>query len=435
MTDRHRSGERNRGPGDLSDRSRRDQTANRPSPGADRLHPTQIPSPAWTPTDDVIGPRADRQVLVVGTTPVGVALTLLLCAAGYEPVLVSHGTAPSTSHRTYLSPAALEVLGSLGLGARIHDRGRPADGVTVQRIDGSESADPVDVVTAGAPDQRRAPAVVVSTPALLRTLRDEVPAAATIQDRAVDSIARRTAGVTVTFDDGVQESFDVVAGVRGRDDPLRAGGRGADTAFRQYETVIDSVPNRRRIRDVWAPDAVVQRLPGGTDERDLVRITLPADSGGDRNARTAVSNLQWVPESGAFDRRQVVQRRLPDGDLPHGWWGDGRVAWCGPAACPAAPAAGVGQSLGITDALGLVSALTREVSASTAVEAYAAARARRLDELRRTVTRGSSRVSVARGTDTQLDSLRVLRAIALEPFFGTPPEPLGAGVPGGHGSY
>lgn len=430
MTDRLRSGERNRGSGDPSDRSCRDETTNRSSHGTDRSNPIQIPSPAWIPTDDVMRPRADRQVLVVGTTPVGVTLALLLGAAGYEPVLVSHGNAPSTSQHTYLSPAALEVLGALGLGTRIHDRGRPVDGVTVRWTDRSRSADPVDVVTAGAPDRKRAPAVVISTPILLRTLRDGMPAAATIQDRAVDSISRQAAGVTVTFDDGVQESFDVVVGVERRSEPLRPERHGADTAFRQYETVTDSVPGRRRVRDVWAPEGVAQRLPGGADERDLVRITFPADSGDGRDARGVFSKLQWVPESGGFNRRQVLQRRLPEGDLPGEWWGDGRVAWCGPAACPAAPAAGVGQSLGITDALGLVSALTREVSASTAVETYAAARARRLDELRRTVTRGNSRVSAARGTDTPFDSLRVLRAIALEPFFGTPPEPLGASAPG-----
>ena len=430
MTDQHRLGGGTRGSGDPSDRSCRDETASRSSPGTDRSNPIQIPSPAWIPTDDVIRPRADRQVLVVGTTPVGVTLTLLLGAAGYEPVLVSHGNAPSTSQRTYLSPAALEVLDTVGLGTRIHDRGRAVDSVTVQQVGGSGSAGPVSAVTAEAPDRKRAPAVVVSTPVLLRTLREEVPTAATIQDRAVDSVSRRAAGVTVTFDDGVRESFAVVVGVRGQPDPLRSGRCDADTAFRQYETVIDGVPERRRVRDVWAPEAVAQRLPGGPDERALVRITLPVDSGDGGDARDIFSNLQWVPDSGAFDRRQMLQRRLPDGELPDKWWGDGRVAWCGPAACPAASAAGVGQSLGITDALGLVSALTREVSASTAVEAYATARAQRLDELRRTVTRDPSRVAVARGTDTPFDSLRVLRAIALEPFFGTPPEPLGASAPG-----
>ena len=430
MTDRHRSGERNRGSGDPSDHSCRDGTTNRSSPGTDRSNPVQIPSPAWIPTEDVIRPRADRQILVVGTTPVGVTLTLLLCAAGYEPVLVSHDNTPNTSQRTYLSPAALEVLDTVGLGTRIHDRGRPVDGVTVRRIDTSRSVDPRDEVTAEAPDRKRAPAVVVSTPLLLRTLREEVPTAATVQDRAVDSISRRAAGVTVTFDDGVRESFDVVVGVERRSEPLRSGGDGVDTAFRQYETIIDGVPERRRVRDVWAPEAVAQRLPGGPDERALVRITLPVHSGGGGDAREIFSNLQWVPDSGAFDRRQMLQRQLPDSGLPGKWWGDGRVAWCGPGACPAASAAGVGQSLGITDALGLVSALTREVSASTAVEAYATARAQRLDELRRTVSRDTSRVAVTRGTDTPFDSLRVLRAIALEPFFGTPPEPLGASAPG-----
>jgi 2-polyprenyl-6-methoxyphenol hydroxylase-like FAD-dependent oxidoreductase len=375
-----------------------------------------------------MGPRADRQILVVGTTPTGLTLALLLCAAGYEPLLVSGGDLSVMSQHTYLSPAALEVLGVLDLGIRIHEQGRAVNGVTVRRTDGSESSDPTDVMTAEASNRKRAPPVVVPTPVLLRTLRDAVPTAVTTQDRAIDSIARRAAGVTVTFDDGVRESFDVVVGVGGRTEPLRSDDQGTDSVFQQYETVVDTAIEGQSVRDVWTPEAVAQRLPGAAG--DLVRITLPDTGADDRNARAAVSNLHWVPDSGAFERRRVLQRRLPDGDLPKVWWGDGRVARCGLAACPAAPAAGVGQSLGITDALGLVSALARDVGASTAVETYATARARRLDELRRAVTRVDSRVSAPYVADPPFGSLHALRAIALEPFLGTAPKPLGASVPG-----
>jgi len=418
MTDRRRSD--GRSPASAAPSKREEP------PRADGSSPLRIPSPAWLPTDDVIGPRADRQVLVVGTTPAGLTLTRLLGAAGYEPVLVSGADPPVTSRVTYISPAALEVLGSLDVGAALHDRGRAIAGATVRRTDDPESNGTVDVATSGAPDPGRAPPVVVPTPILLRTLRDAVPAAATVQDRAVDSISRGTEGIRVTFDDGVRESFDVVVDVGGRSEPLRPDERDADGEFRRYETVVDADAGTRRVRDVWGPDAVVQRLPGVGGE-EFVRVAVPADGAAGRDARHALPDRQWVPDAGVFERRRMLHRRLPGGEPPRWWWGNGRVAYCGPAARPAAPAAGVGESLGITDALGLVSALTRDVGARAAVDAYAAGRARRLDELQRTVTRDGAAVSTPRATDHPLGSIRVLRAIALEPFFGTAPGPLGPG--------
>lgn len=401
-----------------------------PESDADGSDPVRLPSPAWVPTDDVMSLRGDKQVLVAGTTPTGLTLALLLGAAGFDPVLVSDGDPPVTSRLTYLSPAALEVLGTLDLGVRLHHYGRVIDGSTVRRTDGSGSTGRTDVVATGVPNPGRASPVVVPTPVLLRTLGDAVPATATVQDRAIGAVSRECGGVTVTFDDGVRESFDVVVGVGGRTRSLRPDRRDADGVFRQYEAVVDGAAEGHRVQDVWTPDAVVQRLPGVADAADLVRITTPVDGAGGRDARRALSELPWDPESGAFERRRVPQRRLPGGDLPGGWWGEGRIAYCGAAACPVSPAAGMGQSLGISDALALVSALTRDTSSSGAVGAYAAARARRLDELRRTVARSGSPMSTLRADDHPFGSLRALRAIALEPFFGTAPEPLETGVPG-----
>ena len=204
------------------------------APRAGGPQPGRHPPAAWLPTDCVIGPRADRQVLVVGTTPAGLTLTCLLGAAGYDPVLVSGAGSPVTSRLTYLSPAALEVLGSLDLGAALHDRGRAIEGATVRRTDAPGSNGAADVATAGAPDPGRAPPIVVPTPILLRTLRGAVPAAATVQDRAVGSISRDAGGIRVTFDDGVRESFDVVVDVGGGGEPPppgRRGGRGGGSCF------------------------------------------------------------------------------------------------------------------------------------------------------------------------------------------------------------
>lgn len=398
--------------------------------GGDVADGAGLPTPAWVPTNDVIGPVPDRQVLVVGDTPTGVTLTRLLRRAGYDPVVASHAGPTAVSRVTLLSPAATEVLGTLGEGRRLLDRGVSIDSVDV----GTPRGDGRDDRTVGprSDDTRRAPTVAAPTSVLYRTLDAGLPGGVSARDRTVESVSAADDGVAVRFDDGVREWFDVVvdagAGQRrsgGRSD-AGAGAGGHDVVY-QYEATVDG-PNGPRTCDLWLPNGLLQLLPAAADGGTLVRITVAA-SGSPAEERvieaaTRQSDAFDGPAPEAFDREPVRQARLPGGTVAERRWGDGRIARCGRAACPAAPATGVGVSLGITDALGLVSVLARDgraVAETTA--AYAADRARRFAALERAATGADHPVPAAE----PLRSLGVLRAIALESLVGTPPSALWVG--------
>lgn len=434
MTDRSSADGSGRAP---ADRSRSpSESARGPSPAAPggSPHEERVPTPRWVPTDDVIGSTPDRQILVVGDTPTGLALTSLLRAAGYDPVLAGAAAVPTASRVAFLSPAAMEVLGSLDAGAALLDSGVVVDAVAVGSAREGEHV--ASTVRQRPGDTGRAPAITVPTAALSRALDDGLPAGAAARGRTVRSVSAENGGVAVRFDDSVREWFDLVvdAGVGSLRPERRGAGAGSSPTVSQYEAVVDT-PADGTVRDVWVPDGVVQWLPASPDGDTLVRITTTeAGSAAGERAIRAVRDrpaVPDVPELGAFEHETVRQGRLPEAAVPQGWWGSGRVARCGRAACPTVPAAGVGPSLGLTDALGLVSSLARDGTAvPAAVDAYAASRARRFDGVRRAAA-GSDRVRQVRESAPEpMRSLGALRAAALEPFTGTAPAALPKGVPG-----
>jgi len=387
--------------------------------------PSHIPLPAWVPTDGVIGSRPDRQVLVVGHTPTGFALTLLLGDAGYDPVLVCSTDPPARSRVTALSPAAVEVLGSLGLGTHVTSRGRRVDQVTVRRPDADDGR---DRRTTGSltGDSGRAPPIVIQTPVLRRILGGRVPDHVAVGARRIESVVSGDGGVAVTFDDGVREWFDVVVDAGSASESIGQGDREMDSVpLVQFETTLDENADRRGIGETWRPTTVVQRFPVAAGDRPVLRITTSVTDGSIDEVRLPTGNdrseVCRVPDSGAFERSRVRQVRLGERDTPRRWWGDGRIARCGPAAFPAVPATGIGPSLGITDALGLVYAVAQNGTAvPDAIASYTARRARRVTALRRAATGFDHQIRFSR--TPPLGSVYSLRAVALEPYFG--------GVPG-----
>lgn len=389
-----------------------------------------VPSPVRLPDDDVIT-ETDRQVLVVGDTVTGLALTLLLERAGYDPVLVAGPEARHPSRLAALWPPARRVLDAAGVDTG--GLGRAVDSVAV-RPGPQEDA----TVLAREPDAP-APPVLARTARLRRRLEAHLPDARG-GDRTVDSVSRREGGLVVGFDDGVREWFDVAVDASGWDGPLRAaggltpgrdGGSGTVTTLTQYEVPVEGDTARPatadpdRIREGWQPGALVQSLPRPDGSGHLLRVTAvgrdaPAVTEG---VRRALPDTARVPDLSGVEPTAVRQVSSLPADPARAWWGRGRVAFCGGAACPFPPASGVRVQAGIEDALALVSQLARGPRATVdAVEAYAARRARRVGRLGRAAAaaRTDHAYPVPDRTRPGLAALGLLRTVALAPVLGAP---------------
>ncbi|WP_152436548.1 FAD-dependent oxidoreductase [Halosimplex carlsbadense] len=374
------------------------------------------------PTDDAIGGHPDRQVLVVGTTVVGAALALLLRRAGYDPLVVAGGDTPSGSRVTPLSPWALAALDAVDVGATVRSRAVAVRGVSVQ---GTDSTAPTDAAAVGDLPAGEASPALVRTRGLRRALEARLDGRRCRRDTPVAELSAREDGVAVEFTDGVREWFDVVVDAGGLSPPLHPGGRrrAEPATLVQYETGTDDGRGGDRIRERWHDAALVQRLPDPGDAREWVRVTAPApdrDSAADDPLpETVVPDDVAVPTGlDGAESTTVRQVRVFDRSPSPGSWGRGRVAACGPAACPVAPATGFRTALGFEDALAFVRALTRsDRSASAVVDAYASGRARRLATLSRRAgaARSDHDYPVPDAAASPLAAVGLLRTVALGP--------------------
>ncbi|WP_436930694.1 FAD-dependent oxidoreductase [Halosimplex halobium] len=368
------------GPTQSADRVRRIDAAD-----ADRFGDPAVP----VPTDDAIGGHPDRQVLVVGATVVGTALALVLRRAGYDPLVVAGGDASPPSGVTTLPPPALGVLDAVGVGATVRRCGVAVRAVSVRGVDSTGATDAAD---SGGTTTVEASSVLVRTRSLRRTLEARLGDRQRRRDTPIAALAPREDGVAVEFADGVREWFDVVVDAGGLDPSVRPADRPPveRATLVQYETATDGDPDDDRIRERWHDGALVQRLPRPGEPGQRVRVTAPAPDRGpgadEVSPRTVLPDDAGVAgELDGVEPTTVRQVRVAGGPPQPGSWGSGRVAACGPVACPVAPATGFRTQLGVEDAIAFARAVTRaDRSASAVVDAYAAGRARRLATLFRT---------------------------------------------------
>jgi len=375
------------------------------------------------PSDDALG-REPRQVLVVGETVTGLALTLLLGHAGYDPLHVAGPERGAPSRAGLLWEPAREVLRTVVDDERIAEPSAPLDGLKVGRT-GPHDDGPHEHSPAG--DEGP---VVVGIDRLRSALRAAVPDGRQVRDWGVASLDRRDGGVRVAFGHGSSERFDGVVDASGDGglDGALGGPSPAARTLGQYEALVETDrPGERRLHDDWASDRLVQLLPRPTASVALLRITAAGAVDPNADARAVVGSttpLAEVPDPD--DRRAVTERRIRQvpslgADDGRGRWGHDRVARCGGAARPVAPATGARLSLGVEDAVAFVTALVSETDRSRpVVAAYAAGRARRLERLLQTpAAKGLGRAS---GPDRELRA-GALSALASPPAPGGPSDP------------
>lgn len=374
------------------------------------------------PTDDAIGGHPDRQVLVVGTTAVGAAIALLLRRAGYDPLVVTGDDAPVRSQVATLPPSALAALDAVGVGETVRSRGVAVRGISAQGLD---STAPTDAASVGDQSAAGASPILVRTRRLRRALEARLDDRQRRRDTPVAALSSREDGIAVEFADGVREWFDLVVDAGGLDPSVRPMGRRRTERARlvQFEAGTDDGRGGDRIRERWHDSALVQRFPDPGESCEWVRVTAPAPdrgSAGDHPTPETVSTDDAGVPTGldGAEPAAVRQVRVPDRSPSPGSWGTGRVAVCGPVACPVAPATGFRTALGIEDALGFVRAATRtNRPVSAVVDAYAAARARRLATLVRTAAaaRSDHDYPVPDAAASPLTAVGLLRTVALGP--------------------
>jgi 2-polyprenyl-6-methoxyphenol hydroxylase-like FAD-dependent oxidoreductase len=417
----------------VTDRNRstsrlRDQNApsHRSSSRSDGQRNRTFSRPHWFPSDDIIAGESDRQVLVWGETVVGLVLTHLLDCAGYDPLLVAGADQERKSRVSYLWPSALRVLAAIGVDAAVRTRSLEIDAVSGRRFDdGRES----EFVLSRDSDPSAAAPVLVRTRDLRRVLTDELPATVHRRERTVANLSRQDEGLAVGFANGVTEWFDAFVDAGTGADTFRPddGETPASTGLWQYETTVDTSHSiGHRCHEEWRPNALVERLPQPGEAGPLLRVSSPSPelpaSQGEELAENPWAGTDGVAsELSGVQPVRVRQVGLLGSDTEAGRWASGRVAFCGRAALPLAPASGSAVSLGIESALAFVRELTREYRPMADVlDDYATARARRVVTLRRRAktARTDHEYPTPQSAPSPFRTLGTVRSVALGPFLG-----------------
>jgi 2-polyprenyl-6-methoxyphenol hydroxylase-like FAD-dependent oxidoreductase len=200
------------------------------------------------------------------------------------------------------------------------------------------------------------------------------------------SIERDDGALRVRFASGVREWFDLVVAADGPASVVRTlRDESVDTVdATQVEARVATGGDTSGARAAWTDQGLREMLPrpgGGA----LVRVTTDRPDRGEPRARVrrALDRFEGLDARGQVEAvtRTVTQA---SGD---GQWANGRVAYCGPAACPQAPATGLGTTLALADARVLADELLAGSSVTTAVASYARRRRRHLESLRESASR------------------------------------------------
>ena len=363
-----------------------------------------------------------RQVLVVGDGVPGLALAAFLERSGHESTLVQTPASQTESQVRTVWPPGMRLLDEIDAADHVREHGEPLETVDVASMASDGGHDTVLSVNADHPTP-----VVATSETVREALRSRIEPATTVLSTAVAAVTPHDASVEVEFQNGVGEHFDLVAGADGAPSPLRAtfDGEPQETeAFTQIEIPLCETPDiDRRPSDVWLDDAVQQYLPAPSGCLEgFLRLTA---HGAGRDPSALASNLDGsmgsLPEMATDPDGSDAGANLAT-DVHHATgtsadWGEGRIAYCGPAACPVAPATGIQTALGLEDAWVLADELVRGSGRTAAVvERYGQRRRRRIRTLHRRASAADAHHDYPIGDAEPQRSLTRLRATTLASF-------------------
>lgn len=321
------------------------------------------------------------QVVVVGAGVAGLSLAGFLRRAGIEPVVIETADAFDERGVVELWPETMKLLDRLGVAGELRDVGTVVTEWTRRRPDGTV-LNSLDTDGPGG-------FVVVPYERLREALVRGIDPSSVRMGTTLRSVEPTRHPVTVTFEDGVCEKFDLVVGADGVHSRTRALLGGTPPVACGTTTWTFPLPRETEFSgasELRTADGTVFRvLPVG--DRPMGLLTVPGDGSGDDEATPTVptdpgAGIDWVlPEAlEAVDPDEVrsdVDVRNPS-DLRRA----GRVALVGAAARSLHRLSGLGPTLAIEDAGVLVSELVgRDDALAARLADYAVRRQSRTDRL------------------------------------------------------
>ncbi len=306
----------------------------------------------------------------------GLSAALALQRVGHEvSVFEKTGAFNRVGADINLTPNAVFAVDGLGVGEILRrTAARPTFRISRDGESGEETSRlPMSSV---AEQKYGAPQLTIHRADLLEALRDHLPAATLQLGRAVAGIETDGCPATIRFENGTEESFDLVVGADGIHSAVRTALWGADhpryTGMVSYRGVFprDTAPDLPDLDsftkwwgEVPEKQIVVFPLTGGREifvfstlfqpEWSEEGWTLPGDVG---DLRTAYANFHGDARTILDCVTEVTRSALHVRD-PMPRWAKGRTTLLGDAAHPMAPFMAQGACMAIEDAVVLGRAL------------------------------------------------------------------------------
>ncbi len=328
-----------------------------------------------------------QRILISGAGVTGLALAYWLNRLEFDLVIVERSPGfRRGGHAIDVRGVALEVLKAMGLFDKASALKTRARGMSMLDADGKEIQRTEErTFSAGRLDSND---IEVFRDDLCQLLLDTLGQATPIRySESIKSLTQDTSGVTVEFDAGEQERFDVVIGADGVYSNTRKLVFDAEAAVvKPLGAVLAffGVPNTLNLEH-WQ---LGHRANGvgyvmyPNREQDELRVGVGYGLGGnevsrhDMAAQKAMVAKQCAGLKGFFptiieamrDTPQFYYNELAQIHMPQ--WSTGRLVLAGDAAHCASPFTGQGTSLALVGALILAHSLSRQSSLSQAFAVY-----------------------------------------------------------------
>lgn len=321
------------------------------------------------------------RVLIVGGGIGGLCAAIALHPHAESVVLVERAEAFAPVGAGIIL-AANAIMALRGLGVDLAPHGKALPEMVIRSASGAalSRARPSDVCP-------EAPAVAIHRASLHEVLLAHLPSGVEVRlGQAVAGLQEEGEGVTVSFEGGSAERFDLVLGADGLHSVVRRALGGPTPEYSGYTCwrAVLPDPGLQEGGEIWGQGKRFGYvpLPGGLAYVFLVCNAPP-------HSRATAEALQQrfadcaepVPSLLAhLPGAAVVQHDLSD--LPSQAWGQGRIWLLGDAAHAVLPNEGQGAAMAIEDALALRLAM-REASLPAAHERYVALRSERVATIHR----------------------------------------------------